>query len=236
MNFAIVLAGGSGKRMKSNVKKQYIELEGRPLIYYTLKAFEHNDTVDGIIVVTSKEDIEYMNVEIIKKYEITKIKGIVEGGKERYNSVYNALCFIENKYNQCDYVAIHDGARPFINGKIIEESFVSVKEHMAVVSAVRVKDTIKKSDCNNCVEKTIPRDNLWQIQTPQTFNFEMLKKAYDKMFEKGDEVGVTDDAMVWEMTYLNKKIYISEGNYFNIKVTTPEDLVYARAILECEKC
>ncbi len=230
MRYAIVLASGSGKRMKSSVKKQFIPLMDKPLLFYALKAFKESST-DKIVIATTKEDIDYVRTQIVDKYGISKVVSIVEGGKERYNSVMNALCEIED-----GIVAIHDGARPFIEPSVIDETFeAALAGEGASVCAVRVKDTIKRATDNLNIDVTIPRDNLWQIQTPQTFDVKQLKEAYRIICEKDELSKVTDDSMVWEYAYPKKPVKIVESSYFNIKVTTPEDLVFAGAILGQKK-
>lgn len=226
MIYAVVLAGGSGKRMNSDVKKQYINLCGKPVLYYALAAFERSN-VDGIVVVAGKDDINFVRSDIIKKYNLSKITAVVEGGKERYNSVYNGLCAIDDTR----IVLVHDGARPFVSTRLINEMIEVTKKCGASIAAVRVKDTIKSSDENNCVAHTLPRENLWQVQTPQAFDYKKLKKAYELMFDMNLTEDITDDAMVWERFAGAAAVRIVEGSYSNIKITTPDDLVFGRAII-----
>lgn len=228
---AIVLAAGSGSRMHSNVKKQYMEINGKPLIYYALKAFEDSFT-DEVVLVVSPGDIDYCKREIVDKFGFTKVKSIVEGGAERYDSVRFGLHAISD---DTDYVMIHDGARPFVTEDIMKRAVDAARENMACVVGMPVKDTIKVADENGFAKETPDRKTLWMIQTPQTFEYSLIRKLYDKLEEDKEEIkakgiNITDDAMVVE-TFSDVKVKLVEGSYNNIKVTTPEDIGIAQAIL-----
>lgn len=224
---AIVLSGGSGKRMGLSVKKQYLEISGKPLIYYSLEAFEKS-RVDEIVLVVSPGDEEFVKGEIVEKYGLSKVKKIVPGGAERYNSVYEGL-----KACSGDYVLIHDGARAFLTNDVIQRAMDGARQYKACVVGMPVKDTIKISDAGGFVAETPNRNRLWMIQTPQAFETALVKKAYEDIF-KEDTSGVTDDAMVVEkMT--DVKVKLIEGSYDNIKVTTIEDLDVAENILKKQK-
>lgn len=216
-NTAIILAAGKGKRMQSDVPKQYLLLEGHPILFYSIRAFEES-FIDEIILVTGKDEIEYCQKEIVDKYGFQKVKKIVAGGKERYHSVYEGLKAIEH----ADYVYIHDGARPFVTNEILERVRKEVEQCKACVVGMPVKDTIKIAGEGNLVKDTPDRKNVWQIQTPQTFSYALVKEAYDKLMQKEDD-SITDDAMVVEKM-LQHPIRLVEGSYENIKITTPEDL------------
>lgn len=228
---AIVLAGGSGKRMNSTVKKQFLMLKDKPLLYYSLKAFE-DSFIDSVILVASGEDMEYCRKEIVQKYHFNKVKKIVEGGKERYHSVINGVMAAP----VCDYIFIHDGARPFITGSILERLFEEVKISKACVAGMPVKDTIKIADSKGYIETTPKRDLVWMIQTPQVFSYELIYRAYDILQKEesrllNEGISITDDAMVVE-TLLGEKVKLVEGSYRNIKITTPEDLSVAEGFLQ----
>lgn len=228
---AIVLAAGSGSRMRSNIKKQYMEINEKPLIYYALKAFEDSFT-DEVVLVVSPGDIDYCKAEIVDKYGFTKVKRIVEGGAERYDSVRLGLHAISE---DTDYVMIHDGARPFVTEDIMQRSVDAARDFRACVVGMPVKDTIKVSDENGFAKATPDRKTLWMIQTPQTFEYSLIRKLYDKLEEDKEEIkakgiNITDDAMVVE-TFSDVKVKLVEGSYNNIKVTTPEDIGVAQAIL-----
>lgn len=222
---AIVLAAGKGKRMKADVAKQYMYLGKYPVIYYSLKQFEQSE-VDEIILVVGEGEVDYCQSEIIDKFHLKKITAIIEGGKERYESVYQALKMIK----EGDYVLIHDGARPMITKEIIESSIRSVKQYKACVIGVPVKDTIKLIDENAYATETPNRNFVWSVQTPQSFQLQMIKQAYENMMEIGDK-NITDDAMVIER-YTKQPIKMIMGSYENIKITTPEDLEIAKCFLD----
>lgn len=221
---AIVLAGGQGKRMQSKIQKQYMELKGYPVLYYSLKEFEESD-VDGVVLVVEKGEISYCQKEIIEKYGFQKVVAIVEGGKERYESVYYGLKAIESG----DYVLIHDGARPLLTQAIIKDSIEGVKKHRACVVGMPVKDTIKVIDKEGFAKETPDRSTLWLMQTPQSFTVPLVTKAYEEMMKVEDNT-ITDDAMVVEK-YGNHPIKLLKGSYENIKITTPEDLMVAECLL-----
>ena len=221
---AVVLAAGSGKRMGTAVHKQYLLIKDRPVIYYTLQAFEDSE-VDEVILVTGADEVDYCRKEIVEAYRFKKVRDVVAGGKERYDSVYEGLKALSG----CDYVLIHDGARPLISRTLINANINCVQETKACITAVPAKDTIKVEDNKGYVADTLERSKLWQIQTPQTFSYALVSEAYRKRAEAGDTT-VTDDAMVVEK-YADHSIYLLKGDYRNIKITTPEDLVIAEAFL-----
>lgn len=220
-NIAIVLAAGQGKRMQSKVQKQFLLIKDKPVLFYTLRVFENSPVITDIILVTGKDEIEYCQKEIVDKYGFNKVRKIVAGGKERYHSVYEGLQAAEDG----DYVFIHDGARPFVDNEVIERAYLAVKEHQACVAAVPVKDTIKIADEEGFAAQTPDRKKVWQMQTPQTFEFHLIKDAYERLLLEEPE-GITDDAMVVE-TMTDHKVKLVEGSYRNIKITTPEDLEIA---------
>lgn len=230
---AICLAAGQGKRMESKVQKQYLLLEGKPVLYYSLKEFQES-RIDEIILVVGKGEEEYCRKEIVERYAFTKVKKIVSGGKERYHSVYQGLTAME----KMDYVLIHDGARPFLTKEIIERSIEGVIVYGACVAAMPVKDTIKLADENENIASTPDRSKLWQIQTPQSFSYPYIKEAYDKLMQKEKEgecqLSITDDAMVIEQ-FMRLNVHLIHGSYENIKITTPEDLIIAEAFLKKSK-
>lgn len=224
---AIVLAGGRGRRMESNVQKQYMLLDGKPLIYYSLKEFQESPEIDEIILVSGKGDIDYCREKIVKFYSFDKVEKVVEGGKERYDSVYAGLRACKN----CSYVLVHDGARPFLNSEMIKRAVQSAKSDGACVLGMPVKDTIRISDENGYTAQTPPRDTIWTIQTPQAFSYSILKEAYENMFLSQMTEAVTDDGMVVEKM-LGIPVRLIEGSYRNIKITTPEDMVIAETFLK----
>ena len=225
--YAIVLAGGSGSRMKSDTPKQYMVLREKPVLYYSLRTFSQLDYIDGVIlVVSSNDDISYVKREIIDKYQVEKVKDITVGGEERYYFVYNGLKCID----EADYVMIHDSARCLIDTDTIDRVYEEVRRSNAVVAAVPVKDTIKRSDDKGYAAETLNRAQLWQIQTPQAFDFDLIMNAYRTMMADGNRTGITDDAMVVER-YTDTKVKLVMGDYRNLKITTPEDMIIAETFL-----
>lgn len=224
-NTAIVLAAGQGKRMHSDIQKQFLEIQGRPVLFYSLDCFQKSPWIHNIIIVTGEEMISYCREEIVERYGMKKVSAIVSGGKERYDSVYKGLLACE----ESDYVFIHDGARPFLDSRILRDALETVRDCNACVVGMPVKDTIKIVGKDGFAEQTPDRSSLWMIQTPQVFNYTLIKDAYQKMIETGN-VNVTDDAMVLEQM-CGQKVKLVEGSYRNIKITTPEDLLIAEAFL-----
>lgn len=230
---AIVLAAGSGSRMKSSVAKQYLLLGGKPLIWYALNAIERSEIIDDCILVTGAEDVDYVREEIVGHYGFQKVDTIVAGGAERYLSVENALDVIEDRDG---YVFIHDGARPFLTEDILRNTYEAVKQYHACVAAMPVKDTIKIADENGFAETTPDRKRVWAIQTPQVFDTKLIVQAYAKLKEsieeiKNGRVTVTDDAGVVEL-FTEQKVKLVEASYKNIKITTPEDMNTAESFLK----
>lgn len=221
---AIVLAAGVGKRMNSKIQKQYMLLGGKPVLFYALDAFEKS-RVDEIILVVGKGEIEYCRKEIVEKYKFHKVTKIVEGGKERYHSVYEGLKAIDT----ADYVLIHDGARPFLDQQILTRTMEAVKQYQACVVGMPVKDTIKITTEDGFSKETPERKHVWMIQTPQCFSYSLIFGAYQKMLQNEDAT-ITDDAMVLEKVK-GLPVKMVEGSYRNIKITTPEDLLVAEAYL-----
>lgn len=222
----IVLAAGRGRRMNSRVAKQYLLMDGKPILAYALKAFEES-FIEEIVLVVEEGFEDYCRKEIVEKYSFRKVKKIIPGGKERFHSVFCGLNCIEN----ADYVYIHDGARPFISQEILERGREAVRVHGACVIGMPVKDTIKIADGTGMVESTPERSRVWQVQTPQIFSYSLIKEAYEKLMNRSD-IRVTDDAMAVE-EMLGRKVYLAEGSYENIKITTQDDLAYGEAF--CKK-
>ena len=221
---AIILAGGKGKRMGSAISKQFIDIKGKPIIYYTLKKFSENKRIDNIIVVLPEDEVKYFKENILKKYEL-RINKIVIGGKERQDSVYNALKSLKN--SSTDIVLIHDGARPFISERIINEGIKFAEIYGAAAPGVMPKDTIKVKNEKNFSIDTPNRANLVSIQTPQVFKFDEILECHEKIRYNGEKV--TDDTMVVEK--YGYSVYLYDGEYTNIKVTTPEDLILAERLI-----
>lgn len=225
----IVLAAGAGKRMNSTIHKQYMMLAGKPVLFYALQTFAASE-VDDIVLVVGAGEIPYCREEIIGHYGIPKVSAVVEGGKERYHSVYEGLKAAEG----ADYVLIHDGARPFVTVDMIHRSLETARWCQACVVGMPVKDTIKVVGEDGFAKETPDRRGLWQMQTPQAFDYPMILDAYEKAIGQKN-IAVTDDAMVLELVS-GRQAKIIEGSYRNIKITTPEDLLIAEAYLNTRCC
>lgn len=195
MAIGIVLAGGSGSRMNSKVAKQYIMLGGKEILYYSLNTFEKNRDVTDVILVTRAGDIEFCQKNIVSKYGFKKVRNIIAGGKQRYDSVYNGLLAVNDIMGdrENEIVIIHDGARPFVTDKMISESINEAKDSGACTVGVPVKDTIKIVDENMLGVSTADRSSLFQIQTPQTFSYQLIMEAYQALYGLGEYAGVHQD-------------------------------------------
>lgn len=220
---AIVLAGGRGKRMGSVQSKQYIDLNGRPILYYTLNRFINNNNIDKVILVIPEDELEFCQKEVLDKYNL-KVDSIALGGKERQDSVYNGL----KKASESDIVLIHDGARPFVSEKIIDDGIKFAKLYGAAAPGVMPKDTIKVKNEKSFSIETPNRSNLVAVQTPQVFDYKMILKCHEKV--KENKLEVTDDTRVVEL--FGNDVYLYDGEYTNIKITTPEDLILAQYLVE----
>lgn len=229
---AVILSGGSGKRMGAGCPKQYMDLCGYPLIYYSVKAFE-DSFIDEIVLVCAAGDEEMCRSDIVQRYGFKKIKSIVCGGAQRYHSV---MCGVKAVSASADYIFIHDGARPFIDAAVLKRALNDVCEKKACVVGMPVKDTIKIASADGYVDQTPARTLVWQVQTPQVFAADLIRAAYAQLEEREEEllakgIEITDDAMIVELL-MKQKVYLTAGSYENIKITTPEDMEYARWMIE----
>ncbi len=215
---AIVLSAGKGSRIGGDIPKQYMDLNGKPVLYYSLKTMQES-FIDEIIIVCADEFKDYIKSNIVDAYSFTKVVAIVGGGKERSDSVYNGLLAVREPENT--YVYVHDGARANISKKVLDTAKEDVIHYGSAVVAVNSKDTVKTVDESGYVVSTPDRNLVWIIQTPQVFLCSELMDAYNKL-KAHPEVKVTDDSSVMEL-YGNRKIHISKGDYCNIKITTIED-------------
>lgn len=221
----IIPAAGQGKRMGAGKNKLYLTIEGIPVLIHTLNIFEKDDECKGIILCIHQDDEQGFR-KLLKEHRIQKVTDLVYGGKERQDSVYNGLMALRTD----GVVLVHDGARPFIQKEKIHELVKGAIENGAATLAVPVKDTIKKVE-NLLVTETIERSSLWAIQTPQAFRISVLLNAHKVAVEE-QFIG-TDDASLVER--IDHKVVIIEGDYDNIKLTTPEDLYFAEAIIKKRK-
>lgn len=226
MNYTVVLpAAGSGKRMKADKNKLLLELFGKPIFVYTLEVFQQDPKCEAIWLAV-KEDERATIERYVDVYGITKVKGYAQGGMERQDSVRACLEAVP----PCGVVLVHDAARPFIAPYVIAELVEKAEMMGAAIAAVPVKDTIKKAASGKITE-TVDRQQLWMIQTPQAFRYELLLEAA-QLAHKDGFLG-TDEAMLVERT--GQPVHIVESTYENVKMTTPEDLIYGKAILESRK-
>ncbi|MGD9161124.1 MAG: 2-C-methyl-D-erythritol 4-phosphate cytidylyltransferase [Desulfobacteraceae bacterium] len=222
---AIIPAAGFGVRMKSDIPKQFLTLDGKPILAVTLEKFNSCSLIDGIILVVPADDVGFCTSEIVEKYNLNKVLKVTPGGKRRQDSVRAGIDAIDG---ECDCVLIHDGVRPFVNPDTIKSSIEAIKDERAVITAVPVKDTVKQVGEDGYVSKTYERRLLWLVQTPQVFRYDDIRNAHKKAdTEAWDEV--TDDAMLMEK--LGIPVKVVQGSEENIKVTTRHDLEYAEFLL-----
>ena len=221
---AIVLAAGSGKRMEQEIPKQYMQLGDAPLMVHCLRTFQESK-VTQIVLVVAPGDVEKCRKEIIERYHIDKCVAIVEGGEERYDSVYAGLKAIND-----GYVLIHDCARAFVSIDIIHRCMSAVALYESCVVGMPTKDTVKLTDDHRKVLDTPDRSKVWIVQTPQCFEYNLIRGAYDKIIDSAN-TNITDDAMIVEQA-TDHDVHMIQGSYTNIKVTTPEDIAFGEAILK----
>ena len=207
-------------------------MNGKPILFYAINTFQNSDIIDEIILVTGIGEQQYAIDEIVKKYHFTKVHHVIEGGKERYHSVYNGLKCINDYTDSQINCFIHDGARPFVSDNIIKRAFQAVMLYKACAVGMPVKDTIKIADGDKFASFTPNRNDVWMIQTPQVFSYSIIVECYEKLMmelEKDSKFEVTDDASVVEL-FSDYKVKLVEGSYENIKITTPEDMNIAKSL------
>ena len=215
--YVIIPASGSGVRYGGKLPKQFIRIDGKEIIAYTLQKFNSLKSVDSIVIATQKKYINKLR-NLVKENKFQKVCNIVEGGKTRHDSVFNGLRAL--RPDKKDFIIVHDAVRPFITVKKIRELMKEVKDCYAVIPGLKINDTTKEVSKNNIIQKTIPRENLWIVQTPQLFRYDILKRA----FEKADvnKFKGTDESSIVE--YAGYKVKIIEGEKTNVKITTNEDI------------
>lgn len=220
---AIVLAAGRSTRMGGGLNKQFIELLGKPLVYYALAACEQCGTVEAVVVVRPP-DCATQAEQMVREFGFKKVMAFGDGGVERQNSVWNGL-------EKCDpateIVAVHDGARPLVTPALIESTIATARSLGTGIAATKVVDTIKEANADKTVIRTVDRTKLWAVQTPQTVRFRLLREAYAKVFEKN--LVVTDEAAAVQL--LGHRVDLVETPFLNLKITTPADLAIAEALL-----
>jgi 2-C-methyl-D-erythritol 4-phosphate cytidylyltransferase len=223
---ALIPAAGMGRRMNAGINKQYLKLDGMPIVARTIEVFDEAPFVDDIYVITPEDEIPFCREHVVDKYSYIKVRDVVPGGKERQNSVMNGLRAIRSP-EPGDIVVIHDGVRPFITVAIIEQSIEAARTHGGAVVAVPAKDTIKIVR-DNIVRETPPRETLWQAQTPQTFRYDIIMHAHERAEAEGF-LGTDDSSLVERV---GGTVALVMGDYRNIKITTPEDMQLAHSILD----
>ena len=222
---AIIVAAGKGIRMKGTMRKQYLDLSGRPVLAHSIMAFDSCTLVAEIYLVVPKEDVEYCQNKILSLLDLKNQINLVHGGAKRQDSVYNGLQAITKN---TDTVVIHDGVRPFIQPEDLKECILGSKKFGACILGTPASDTLKRVDKSGIIEATLPRENIWLAQTPQAFQYDLILKAHETARRDG-YVG-TDDASLVERLGANVKII--SGSKFNIKITKKEDLAVAKAMFD----
>lgn len=220
---AVIAAAGQGSRMGMAQNKQYLEVLGIPILARTIQAFEDCCAVNEIIITVGETEVEYCQLNIVEKYGFQKVKAVVIGGATRQQSVFSGLKSVSP---DCGIVLIHDGARPFIDDDSIRACIAAAADCGAAIAAVPVKDTIKRADADGFVDETVDRSSLWSIQTPQAFRCQLIVEAHRRA--EDESFDGTDDAVLVER--LGLKVRLVMSSYYNIKITTREDLAIAAAI------
>jgi 2-C-methyl-D-erythritol 4-phosphate cytidylyltransferase len=222
---AIIPAGGSGKRMQSRLSKQYLPIDGKPLLTYTLEIFERSPDIQEVVLAAPEEDIPWIRETIIAPLGLSKVRRILPGGAQRQDSVRNGLAGVPDSV---DIVLIHDAVRPFVSLQVISMAVLEAERHGAVAVGMPMKDTIKKVDPNGWILETLDRQVLWMTQTPQAFQRPIIQEAYRRA-EKDRFYG-TDDASLVER--MGRPVKMIPASYENIKITTPEDLLLAEFLFK----
>lgn len=220
---AIIAAAGQGQRIGSSINKQFLEIENKPILVYTLEKFCQCTLIDSIIIVIPKDWYRYVTENIIDKFEITKVNKIISGGETRQESVYIALKAVDEQYST---VVIHDAVRPLITLDLLNKVIITGQQTGAAVLAVPVQESVKKVS-DNQIEQTLTRDSVWLVQTPQVFKRDLIFHAYQQAFFNC--ITATDDSELVE--YLGCPVHVVKGSRTNIKITGPEDLDLAGFLL-----
>ncbi len=222
---ALIVAAGQGKRIGGEISKPFLPVGNRPLILHTLSRFAESQTVRKVVLLTAGKEVSRCRDLIRSDSQLSCLECILHsGGPRRQDSVRRGLAQLDE---DCEVVVIHDGVRPFVSSRLIDRCVEVAFKEGAVVVGVPVRDTIKVISADRRVRKTPTRDSLWEIQTPQVFRIEIIREAYDQAARQGTEA--TDDAMLVER--LGKSVTLLEGQTTNIKITMPEDLLFAEALL-----
>lgn len=222
---ALIAAAGKGKRMNTRISKPFIPIFGKPILAYTIEKFEKCKLINKIYLTVNSEEKEPCSRNVIIKYNFSKVQELVDGGETRQDSVYNGLKALDK---DTDIVVIHDGARPLIEETLIRDSIEKAQKYGAAIAAIPIKDTVKKSENNFFINKTLNREEIWRAQTPQTFKYDLILPAYHKAYK--DKYLATDDAAILER--YGHKVKLIIGSEENIKITTPFDIIVAENFLK----
>ena len=222
---AIIPAGGYGKRMGADVSKQYLLLNGIPVLVHTLRVFQELPLIDDIFLIVPADDVEFVKLGVVEEYGLTRVSRVLPGGMERQDSVRNGIELVGPEY---DVVVIHDGVRPFVTADLICAVVSEVAAESAVTLGVPVKDTVKVVDSQRWIKGTLDRNEVWLTQTPQAFRRDIIKTAYEAAYK--DHHYGTDDASLVERIGVGVKMIF--GSYYNIKITTKDDIVLADALMK----
>jgi len=225
---AVVPAGGTGKRMGAGAPKQFLMLGGVPMMVHTLRALERAPSVTDVVLVVPKEEQARALSEVVERHGLKKVLKVVPGGATRQESVHHGLHEVAE---DVEIVVVHDAVRPFVTPDLIERSIEAARKHGGAIAAVPMKDTPKQAGPDGLIQRTLDRHELWLAQTPQTFRRALVVEAYRKA--EIEHVHGTDDAALVER--LGHKVGLVEGSWENIKITTPEDMILAEAILAAKK-
>ena len=218
---AIIPAAGRGKRIGASVPKQFLEIQGKPLLHHTLTVFASCKLIDYVVLIMPQADVDEMGEDWLNKYDI--VREVVVGGEQRQDSVYNGFNSLEEG---TDIVVVHDGVRPFTTPQMITATVEAAQQHGAAITAIPVSDTVKQA-ADGFVKQTVSRDGLWRVQTPQAFQCGLLQQAFKKA--KKDSYYGTDEGSLVE--YLGERVKIVPGSELNIKITQKEDLILGESLL-----
>jgi len=222
MNCAIVLAGGKSSRMGPNIDKAFLNLESKPVLAHSLQVFQDCADIDGIVLVARKDRLDAARA-MVQMFGISKVQTVVGGGAARQTSVYNGLTALDSS---ATIVAVHDGARPYVTPELVSKTIRCAKRYGSGVAAAKVTDTIKEVERGHVIKRTVDRERLWAVQTPQTFKVSLLREAFARVRKKGAKV--TDEASAVEL--LGKDVHIVPSTWVNVKITTPDDLIPVAAL------
>lgn len=224
MNYGLIVAAGKSERMGPDVDKAFLNLGTKPVLCYSLHAYERCQDIEGVILVVRKDRLESAR-NMVQMFGCTKVKRVVAGGGRRQDSVANGLAYMKD---EVEIVSVHDGARPCVTPHLISETIQAAKRHGGGVAGAKITDTVKSVEKGTKIKKTIDRTSLWAVQTPQTFQLPLLRKAFSVVRRK--RVVITDEAAAVEM--VSKDIRIIPSGFSNIKITTPDDLALAAVLLK----